>query len=789
MQELVSPSGVLKELTAVAVDDGNGEIYIATTTAVYEFGPEGSFRGDITGVPREGIPTGVKGQNEEVPFNRHSASPASLAVAPESHTLFVGVSGTQVGPKNENLAVVDVFGPDVVVPDPETKAPFDLELETGGAGGHSWGILATGTVNPDSAGEASCSFAWGTSKQALNRVAPCEGMVSEGDTPTPVDASLNGLAPDTTYYYRLEARNEHGTNQGEESQDYEFTTPGPGLDSESVSAVSSSSAALEATVAPHDASEKVHDLQGTASSPTTYYFQYSKGSMEGCAANPSACVNVPLVPASTGGGIAGVEVEQKLLGLASGTTYHYRVVAMNEALPKVVPGLIPTAEPGVQIAFYGPDRTFTAQGPGKPAALPDGRVWELVSPVNKHGAKIEGEAWASVDGSDLAFVTGTPSTSSPAGYDGNGNQVLSSRVTPGAWSSVDISLSHSSPVGVLAGVRPEYRFFSEDLGLAIAESLGPFSVPEGQHKNKYGEWQRITEAFPIPTERTPYMRHDATCESTVESNWSTCYEPLLDVEDTSGGEPHEGSLEANESRAKFVAATPDGSHVVISSFARLTATSVTGAGPWLYEWSVDKPASERLSLVSVLPDGTAASSAGLLALSEDGSRLIFGVQEGLAEAGNTYWKELYLRDVARGGTGETVRLDLNEAGVPEVGNKVLQGASADGSTVFFTDTAALTKDAGSGGEVGDTLSAICMRANSWRKAPARYDVPSEISPPCPKLVGLAVAKARECCVCWASVTMAVTCTLSPRACRPKAPFPATKTSMLHTSRRGSGQRA
>jgi hypothetical protein len=701
VRELLPPSGSLGRVTAVAVDDGNGEVYVATFTAVYEFGPEGSFRGDITGVPREGIPTGIKGQGEEVGFNENTARPVSLAVDPESHRVFVGVFGSQVGPKGENLAVVDVFGPDVVVPDVETKGPFNLELETDGSGGHSWGLLATGTVNPDDAGEASCWFVWGTSKQALNRESACGGTVPNGGKPMPVDASLSGLAPDTTYYYRLQARNEHGTNPGEESQDYEFTTPGPGLESESVSSVSSSGAKLEATIAPHDAPNKEHDLQGSTNSPATYYFQYSREPTEGCVANPSACVNVPLAPASTGTGIASVEVEEDLSKLTPSTTYHYRVVAMNEALPKVVPGVIPIAEPGVQIAFYGPDRTFTTQGAGKPSVLPDGRVWELVSPVDKHGGKVETGGQAAVGGGEFTFLTGTPSTSSTNGYDGNGNQVLSSRVAPGVWSSVDIALSHSSPTGAFAGVAPEYRFFSEDLGLAVVESLGPFSVPKGWHKNQRGEWEEIIESSPVPIERTPYLRHNSTCEA----KWATCYEPLLDKEDTLGGQPYGGSSAVNEGLANFAGATPDASHAVIGSPVQLTGTQAPEGG--LYEWSAEKPAAQKLSLVSVLPDGTAAGhvgsqrrTTGLLSLSKDGSRLVFGVEAALAEAGNLYWKKgLYLRDVTRGAIGETVRLDLNESGVPAGGVQVFQGASADVSMLFFTDSAALSKNSGTGGDV------------------------------------------------------------------------------------------
>ena len=598
VKKLTPPGGTLDEVTAVAVDDSTGEIYVATITAVYEFGPEGAFRGEITGVPREGIPTGIRGNGEEVRFNRDTARPVSLTVDPASHRVFVGVFGSQVGPNGNNLADVDVFGEDVVVPDVVTEEPFDLELVTDGStGAHSWSVLATGTVNPDSAGEVSCRFVYGTSKQSLDRVAPCGGTVPDGDESVPVDAGLSGLEPDTTYFYRLQATNAHGTNPGEESQDYEFTTPGPGLRSESVSGVSSSGATLAATIVPHDAPGGGHDKQGVTKSPTTYYFQYrrelsvGKGeSTDGCVSEPSACTSVPLSAVSIGSGMVGVEVEQHVRGLVSGGTYHYRVVAINEVVSNE------SQASAADVAFYGPDRTFTTQGTGKPLVLPDRRVWELVSPADKHGAKIEPSGQAAVGGGWFTFVTDIPTESAPASNPTNGVQVLSSRRAPGEWSSVNIALSRSKPEGVLANGAREYRFFSEDLGSAFAESEGPFSVPEGWHKNEHGEWGHIVEVSPIPTERTPYLRHDFTCESAP----SSCYEPLLDSEDVTSGNKYGGAKTHSRGEAGFSDATPDASHIAISSRVQLTSTFAPKGG--LYEWSASRPAAQRLSLVSVLPD-------------------------------------------------------------------------------------------------------------------------------------------------------------------------------------------
>jgi hypothetical protein len=652
--------GPLTGVGAVAVDDSTagtsaGEIYLARG-AVYEFSPGGAFLGDITDVPREGTPGGVTGQTEEEPLGGRS-----LAVNPVSHSVFVGNS--------ENPAVVDVFGPDLVIPDVVTAAPLNVALESDSeTGANSWGIEPTGSVNPLEAGVASCGFVWGLT-EAFGQEAPCAAAVPNGPSPVPAHATLTGLEPDTAYVYRLRATNANGTNKGEASEDYRFTTPGPGLHSESVSEVSSSSVSFEGTVVPHDAPVEEHDLQAVTNSPTSYFFQYSTRPTSVCAGEPAACVSVPSAPASVGSGTADVPVSQHSTGLTAHTTYHYRLVAVSEALP--------LTKPGVLVAFYGPDRTFTTQGPGGPVVLPDGRAWELVSPADKHGARVLPSGQASVDGAGFTFLTNIPTEPRPPSAGAKGIQVLSSRVAPGQWSSVDINLSRSSPEGAIVSETHEYRYFSPDFGLSIAESEGPFSIPEGWHQNEHGERERIVEASPVPSGRTPYLRHNSTCAAAP----ATCFEPLLDSEDVTSGENVEGSV-ANFGAANFVGATPDARHALIASSVPLTAGGppVTSASRGLYEWSADKPPAERLSLLNLVPETGEPGPSFAAGLSPDGSRVLF--------TGGS----LYLRDVSR---RETARLDLTENGSVASGAvQSVAGASTDLSTVLFTDEAALTKDSG-----------------------------------------------------------------------------------------------
>ncbi len=135
----------------------------------------------------------------------------------------------------------------------------------------------------------------------------------------------------------------------------------------------------------------------------------------------------------------------------------------------------------------------------------------------------------------------------------------------------------------------------------------------------------------------------------------------------------------------FLTATPDLSHVVIGSTIPLTGA---GSGQGLYEWS-----DGQLRFVSVLPDGTPGPEAELgyfdglaNAISDDGSRVIWTKTEENSARGH-----LYLRDIER---DETVQLDAAQGSAEPsgVGGAQFQGASSDGSRVFFTDKQKLTAD-------------------------------------------------------------------------------------------------
>jgi hypothetical protein len=413
-----------------------------------------------------------------------------------------------------------------------------------------------------------------------------------------------------------------------------------------------------------------------------YHFEY------GQCANSTACstsgyeASIPVPDGQLGANFESFAKSVHLQGLLPDTAYHFHLVAHNQEFGTAV----------------GEERMFITQSGGGPLVLPDGRAWELVTPPSAHGAQFfpieeTGLEQAAAEGGGFAYLASYPTEPDPQG-DGLLVQALASR-GPAGWSSVDVAMSHSKPVGAFGGAGQEYRFFSEDLGSAVAESPGPFSRPESEG---------LSEAFPEPTERTPYVRHDTTCAQTP----ATCYAPVLTSTLGEGDvlpDKKFGGISAEAfGLATFVGATADVSHVVVSSSVELTEALPAGALPapdgGLYEWTESSPVTERLRLVSVLPEGEGGGAAtgfefgrhgvSRHAISGDGSRVFF-----TAFAPGQAWKHLYMRDTVR---GETIRLDVAEGGSaanqPEA---FFQSASADGSEVFFTDLSALTKDAGTGG--------------------------------------------------------------------------------------------
>ena len=159
-----------------------------------------------------------------------------------------------------------------------------------------------------------------------------------------VTADLTGLTIATTYHYRVVAINAVATTYG---PDQTFTTypSAPAIDSESSSSQTADSASLAAAINPDFAD-------------TTYYFEYvDAADYDASAPDPySAGTQIPLPPGTDiGSSDSDHGASVNLTGLSPATTYHWRVVAVNE---------IGTT--------YGADQTFATQTPALPSIDAEG---------------------------------------------------------------------------------------------------------------------------------------------------------------------------------------------------------------------------------------------------------------------------------------------------------------------------------------------------------------------------------------------------------------------------------
>jgi len=437
-----------------------------------------------------------------------------------------------------------------------------------------------------------------------------------------------------------------GLSQVEIFKEVRYVGP-PRIDSVSVSAVSGDTAVLRAEINPGSAASSFSFEYGTSDCST------------------SMCASLPAGGGTLDPGFKSIEVAASLKGLKPGTTYHFRVVAENEHGPQVGPAV--------------GDHTFKTQAAAVGFRLPDGRVWELVTPANKRGGVIEsssrGLIQASTDGNGIAYLSTNPVVANPEGNRSIEISTTLARRSAAGWSSEDLTPPNQQAARLVAGYEGEYKLFNASLSQALLEPVGTAPLS------------------PIATEQTAYLR-DNTSPPT--------YTPLVTGMAGYANVPDEtkfgGSI--GSIQVHIAGANRAFDHVVLESTVPLS--SPTDPVPSLYEWSSGR----LLRPINVLPDsegGTMTpsrfigSGAGSVqnAISDDGSRIFWstGEYDQVLPNGLT---GLYMRDMK---AGKTIRLDLKQPGASGDGDPrpVFQGANADGTIAYFTDSQQLTTDASPSG--------------------------------------------------------------------------------------------
>jgi hypothetical protein len=561
-------------------------------------------------------------------------APTGLAVNEQTHEVYVS-NGRDYGGKQH----VEFFAPSgqALVPTVRTVKPG---LTTTSA-------TLKGTVDLDGGDDTTaCYFEWGTT-YAYGNTLPCTpaGPIS-GPGPHEVTAALGGLTQGAAYHYRLVSKNSNEILAY--SSDRTFRPQAPAdVSGILVSEVNTDGALITADINPNGGE-------------TTYRVEYGT---EDC--DLGGCSSLPVRAPALEEVLGTQQVTVLLTGLKADTTYHYRVVATNDAAE--VEGTEDT------LKTYGidsyVDNCANAQVRKAMGAvlLPDCRAYELVSAADAAGYDVR---------SDL--VPGqTPFIARPRAAD---------------------SLLYSLNYGKVPGVSGEPTNHELDPYVATRTGDGwttsyagipvggpPLQDPFGS--KPLGESEDLsTFAFGGPDICSPCFA-DGKTGIPLRRDGGPLSQGMLGSLDPGPGAVPDG----------FVAEplSGDGTHLIFGSTSAFEGDAATGGDVSIYDRNLLTGATH---VVSKTPGGenlpclqgpgschSPANGDGIasLAVSEDGSRIVVASRVATDSAGNDYWHP-YMNI---GDSASTVDLAPGSAtGV------LFDGMTDDGSAVLYTTADKLTSD-------------------------------------------------------------------------------------------------
>ena len=324
----------------VDINTSTGNVYVSSSDRVVIFGPLVPVPDAITGDATNLAETSAT-------LNGH-VDPAGAGDIIDCH--FEYGTDTTYGTSVPCVPATPISSPADVSADisgltPSTIYHFTLVVSSGSAGSVSGNDTTFQTTGPpivqsqpatnitensatlnaavDPAGfETTCVFQYvdDVSFQATGYTgatsAPCvpASVGSVGGAFVPVSADVSGLASSTLYHFRAVAMNSVGTTNGDDTT---FRTAGvPVVTSETATAVTDTSATLNATVIP-------------SGFDTTCQFQYVADAAFQ-SSGYSTATSVDCSPFDLGSSFDPQTTSASVTGLTPGTVYHFRVVATNE---------------------------------------------------------------------------------------------------------------------------------------------------------------------------------------------------------------------------------------------------------------------------------------------------------------------------------------------------------------------------------------------------------------------------------------------------------------------------
>jgi hypothetical protein len=622
----VLSSGKMEEPNGVAVDSSSGEVFVADSAkgGVYEFGATGAFEGKLTG---SSSPQGSFFGKEEEAGNVSAVAvdPTSgdlLVAEAERHVIsefngsgqWVGwITNTSAGPLGETYGIaaastgnvyvadttqarVDVFGPGVVVPDvvtgkgtkpTRTTAILNGALNGQGKSGHYF-------------------FQYGATEALGSVTAPTAFSGGEEKVAT----TVGELHAGTTYFFRIVAENENGTNYGI-IRELQTPTAVEGLSTGPVENLKPDSVTLTGSLSPNG-----FDAH--------YYFQWGTTAAYG---------NTSPAPPGTdvGEGAGAVAASTDLSGLKANSTYHYRIVAENSF--------------GTS---FGEDKAFITSGPPRITNKPTTAIGHEEATLNAEVNPGELETKYRFEyGENTAYGTEVPL----------GGASVGSGATP---------VAVSAPLSKLKlGVTYHFRVVAENsAGTTIGADQRFQTIAPAPVDGTYATEVSATEATlhtlinPLGNETTYYFQYGA--QSCTDHPASCTSIPTPPGEDIGAGEEdvaeslHVTGLTPNSTYFyRVIAINALGSTEGVERTFRTQQPTSTFALPDGRAFEMVSPPNKAGAPVEAL-----TREGGLILASEDGSRLTYVVDGALGEEVQGNRSPEWQQVLARRGASEWESQDI-----------------------------------------------------------------------------------------------------------------------------------